>query len=122
MSTDAIDVVGIGCNETVRDLLRKMNIPLLENGVIRGMNAGILSEATRRGIGTMSIMVEADPRFPDARAAAAVIERLNDLLPMELPEEPLLEEAEMLEAQLKALLDPTGEGDGTTPGNAMLYG
>ena len=120
--TEAIDVVGIGCNEKVRDLLRDMNIPLLENGVIRGMNAGILSEATRRGIGTMSIMVEADPRFPDARAAAAVIERLNELLPMKLPEEPLIEEAEMLEAQLKALLDPTGEGDGSTPGNAMLYG
>ena len=56
--TDAIDVVGIGCNETVRSMLKEMDIPLLETGVIRGMNAGILSEASRRGLGTMSIMVE----------------------------------------------------------------
>jgi len=103
-------------------MLKEMDIPLLENGVIRGMNAGILGEASRRGLGTMSIMVEADPRFPDARAAAAIIERLNVLLPMELPEEPLLEEAELLEAQLKALLDTSAGSEGGAATNAMLYG
>ena len=51
-----------------------------------------------------------------------VFQRKNTLLPMELPEEPLLEEAEMLEAQLKAMLEPTGGADGTPSSNAMLYG
>lgn len=121
--TDGIDVVGIGCNEASRELLQKLNIPLLEQGVIRGMNGGILSEATRRGIGTMAIMVEADPRFPDARAAAAAIERLNALLPMNLPGEPLLEEAEMLESHLKAMMESAGMwDDNPSPPNAMLYG
>ena len=121
--TDAIDVVGIG-NETVRSMLKEMDIPLLETGVIRGMNAGILSEASRRGLGTMSIMVEADPRFPDARAAAALIEKLNALLPtIDLPQEPLLAEAEMLEAQISALMESAGESQKSSPSsNAMLYG
>ena len=88
------------------------------------MNGGILSEAMRRGIGTMSIMVEADPRFPDARAAAALIERLNTLLPsMDLPQEPLIAEAEMLEEQLKALMEAAGGSEqGSPSSNAMLYG
>jgi uncharacterized protein len=88
------------------------------------MNGGILSEAMRRGIGTMSIMVEADPRFPDARAAAALIERLNTLLPsMDLPQEPLIAEAEMLEEQLKALMEAAGGNEqGSPSSNAMLYG
>lgn len=121
--TEAIDVVGIGCNESVRAILKDMEIPLLESGVIRGMNAGILSEASRRGIGTMSIMVEADPRFPDARAAAALIERLNNLLPMDLPQEPLIAEAELLEAQLKAMMEAAGGSEqGSPSSNAMLYG
>ena len=122
--TEAIDVVGIGCNETVRSMLKEMDIPLLETGVIRGMNAGILSEASRRGLGTMSIMVEADPRFPDARAAAALIEKLNTLLPtIDLPQEPLLAEAEMLEAQISALTESAGESQKSSPSsNAMLYG
>ena len=122
VDTDAIDVVGIGCNETTRSMLEQMGVPLLETGVIRGMNAGILSEASRRGLGTMSIMVEADPRFPDARAAAAIIERLNALLPMELPQEPLLEEAEMLEEQLKAMMESATGAKGSPSSNAMLYG
>ncbi len=120
--TDEIDIVGIGCNDTVREMLSEMGVPLLQTGVIRGMNAGILSEATRRGLGLMSIMVEADPRFPDARAAAALIETLNTLLPMELPNEPLLQEAEMLEAQLKALMDGAQEAADSPSTNAMLYG
>tara|TARA_B100000900_G_scaffold284708_1_gene243955 strand:- start:1702 stop:2568 length:867 start_codon:yes stop_codon:yes gene_type:complete len=122
--TEAIDVVGIGCNETVRSMLKDMDIPLLETGVIRGMNAGILSEASRRGLGTMSIMVEADPRFPDARAAAALIEKLNTLLPtIDLPQEPLLAEAELLEAQISALMESASESKKSNPAsNAMLYG
>ena len=122
--TEAIDVVGIGCNDSVRGMLKEMGIPLLETGVIRGMNAGILSEASRRGLGTMSIMVEADPRFPDARAAAALIEKLNTLLPaIDLPQEPLLAEAEMLEAQLQALMESAGGATKPSPSsNAMLYG
>ena len=105
-------------------MLNGMGIPLLETGVIRGMNAGILSEATRRGLGTMSIMVEADPRFPDARAAAALIEKLNALLPtIDLPQEPLLAEAELLEAQIQALMESAGEAPRASPSsNAMLYG
>ena len=54
----------------------------------------------------MSIMVEADPRFPDARAAATLIEHLNNLLPaIDLPHEPLIQEAEFLEAQLQSMME-----------------
>ena len=122
--TEEIDVVGIGCNDAARELLEKMEIPLLQQGVIRGMNGGILSEATRRGLGTISMMVEADPRWPDARAAAALIERLNVLLPtIDLPSEPLIEEAEQLESQLKALMESAGQSEKpSTTSNAMLYG
>ena len=50
-------------------------------------------------------MVEADPRFPDARAAAELVKKLNAILPtMHLDDQPLLEEAQLLEEQLKSLL------------------
>jgi uncharacterized protein len=87
-------------------MLKELNIPLLNQGVIKGINAAILSEARRRGLDLMSIMVEADPRFPDARAAATLIEHLNAYLPaIDLPHQPLIEEAEFLEAQIKSMMD-----------------
>ena len=123
--TEGVDLVGIGANEEMRKKLVEMGIPLLEQGVIKGINAAILGESQRRGLGLMSIMVEADTRFPDARAAAVLIETLNELLPaIELDHAPLLEEAEQLEAQLKAMMEgaDSAVGDGQGSPNSMLYG
>ena len=54
----------------------------------------------------MSIMVEADPRFPDARAAAVIIEQLNKMMPVaDLDHEPLLEEAKQLEEQIRSMME-----------------
>ena len=122
--TEGIDIVGIGANDKSRKMLEDMNIPLLQQGVIKGINASILGEARRRGLDLMSIMVEADPRFPDARAAATLIEHLNNLLPaIDLPHEPLIQEAEFLEAQLQSMMEganiPAPESNS---GNSMLYG
>ena len=95
--TEGIDIVGIGANDKSRKMLEDMNIPLLQQGVIKGINASILGEARRRGLDLMSIMVEADPRFPDARAAATLIEHLNNLLPaIDLPHEPLIKKQSSL--------------------------
>ena len=70
----------------------------------------------------MSIMVEADPRFPDARAAAALVKKLNSILPtIHLDDEPLLAEAQMLEEQLKSLLNAASSNDTPSP-SSMLYG
>jgi len=70
----------------------------------------------------MSIMVEADPRWPDARAAATLIETLNKLLPtIDLPHEPLLEEAELLENQIKAMMEGAEAAPDVSTSNSM-YG
>jgi uncharacterized protein len=122
VDTEAIDVVGIGANQKVRDMLTSMDITLLNQGVIKGINAAILSEARRRGLDLMSIMVEADPRWPDARAAATLIETLNKLLPtIDLPHQPLLEEAELLESQIKAMMEGATDAPDVSTSNSM-YG
>ena len=58
--TDGIDLLGIGATDHVCDMLKEMEMPLLTSGVIRGINGVLLSEARRRAIDVMSVMVEAD--------------------------------------------------------------
>jgi predicted ATP-grasp superfamily ATP-dependent carboligase len=66
--------------------------------------------------------------MPDARAAARIINKLDMLLPaIHLDTEPLLEEAERIEEQIKAMLahqlsaaEERGEADSSP--SAMLYG
>ena len=120
--TEAVDVLGVAATPMMTELLEKMEIPLLEQGVIKGMTGVMLSEGASRGRNIMSLMVEADPRFPDARAAAVIIEHLNKMLPVaDLDHGPLLIEAQKLEEQIRNMVE--GAGPEITPAsNSMLYG
>ena len=74
----------------------------------------------------MALLVEADPSYPDARAAAKLIELLDKLLPnIKLDTEPLIEEAERIEKQIKSMMESRlqpGSTDVSDTTDTMLYG
>ncbi len=120
-------LLGIGATDWALEQLKEMDISLLEAGMIAGMSGVLLGEGRRRKLNMMCIMAEATGGIPDARAAARVIEKLNKLLPaMELDTEPLLEEAERIESQIKAMMEHqlgnAGDDHEDDGPNAMLYG
>ncbi len=120
--TEEVDVLGVAATPKMAELLQEMEIPLLEQGVIKGMTGVMLSEGASRGRNIMSLMVEADPRFPDARAAAVIIEHLNKMLPViDLDHGPLLEEAKQLEEQIRNMMDGA-ESEPSPASTSMLYG
>jgi uncharacterized protein len=120
--TEEVDVLGIGTTEGMREMLKDMEILPLEQGVIKGMTGVMLGEGRRRGLDIMSLMVEADPRFPDARAAAVMIQQLNKLLPtIDLDHEPLVIEAERIEEQIRSMIEGT-DIPMSPSSSSMLYG
>ena len=121
--TDDVDVLGVAATETTQKTLEDLNILPLEQGVIKGVTGLLLSEGRRRGLDIMSLMVEADPRYPDARAAAVLISHLNKLLPaIELDHEPLIEEAERIEEQVRQMMEATADTKSPDKPSSMLYG
>lgn len=120
--TEEVDVLGIGTTESMREMLKDMEILPLEQGVIKGMTGVMLGEGRRRGLDIMSLMVEADPRYPDARAAAVMIQQLNKLLPtIDLDHEPLVLEAERIEEQIRSMIEGT-DIPMSPSSSSMLYG
>ncbi len=120
--TEEVDVLGIGTTEGMREMLKDMEILPLEQGVIKGMTGVMLGEGRRRGLDIMSLMVEADPRYPDARAAAVMIQQLNKLLPtIDLDHEPLVIEAERIEEQIRSMIEGT-DIPMSPSSSSMLYG
>jgi uncharacterized protein len=129
MDTDDTDetLLGIGATDWALEQLKTMGIPLLEAGMVAGMSGVLLGEGRRRRLNMLCIMAESAGSIPDARAAARVIEKLDKMLPaIHLDTEPLLAEAERIEAQIKAMVAlqlgaarEKSEDDGP---NAMLYG
>jgi uncharacterized protein len=108
ISTKDIETYGIGSTPRARKLLEDNHIKLFQEGVITGMAGVLLNEGKRRDFDVISLLAEANPQYPDARAAAKVIETLDKLiLHIRLDSGPLYDEAGVIEAQIKSVQKQT---------------
>ncbi len=97
-------VYGIGSTENARDIIGKHEIVQFQEGVISGVAGVLLNEGKRRAFDVISILAEARPNYPDARAAAKVIEAIDKiLLKIDIDVEPLLSEAAEIEAKIMTM-------------------
>jgi len=97
-------IFGIGSTDKTREILSTKDIVPFNEGVISGVAGVLLNEGKRRGADVICLLAEAHPNFPDARAAAVVIEAINSMLTnIDIDTGPLFSEAEAIEAQLKSM-------------------
>ncbi len=103
-----VEVYGIASTDRANELLKKNEVQLFEEGVITGVAGVLLNEGRKRDFDVITLLSEAHPDYPDARAAARVIETIDKiLLHTELDAKPLYEEAERIENQLKSIHQQT---------------
>jgi uncharacterized protein len=101
---EPVDVYGIGSTPNAKKLLQSHDIALFTEGVITGVAGVLLNEGKSRDFDVVSVMAEAHPDYPDARAAAKVIETIDKmLLHIHIDAKPLYIEAEKIEGQLKTI-------------------
>lgn len=102
--SEQASVYGVGSTDGSSELLKKNGIKIFEEGVITGVAGVLLNEGKKREFDVISLLSEAHPDYPDARAAARVIDAIDKiLLHTQLDAKPLYEEAERIEVQLKAI-------------------
>ncbi len=119
-----VEVYGIGSTDRTNDLLKKNGVAMFEEGVITGVAGVLLNEGRKRDFDVITLLSEAHPDYPDARAAARVIETIDKLLlHTELDAKPLYEEAERIEMQIKSIQQQTESVKKTTaPQRPSMYG
>lgn len=99
-----VQVYALGSTQETRDLLAKHDIQQFGNGIITGVSGVLLNLGKKDGINAISILAEANPNYPDARAAAKVIEAIDKLLPgVKIDVKPLYTEAENIEKTLRMM-------------------
>lgn len=96
-----VRVYGIASTRRAQELYIEPNVTPFMEGVITGIAGVLLNEGRRRGFDVLTFLAEANPEYPDARAAAKIIDTINHiLLRSSLDPEPLIHEAERIEQQL----------------------
>jgi uncharacterized protein len=118
-----VGVYGVGSTDWMREELKKNGVQEFTEGVITGVAGVLLNEGKRRDFNVATLLAEAHPDYPDARAAAKVMELIDKfLLHIDLDVKPLYEEAERIESQLKTIHKQTSETK--TPGQHQpsMYG
>jgi uncharacterized protein len=96
-------------NRAAAPLLEKYHFQLA-NGVVTGLAGGILLGAIGRVTPVLCLVAQAHKDYPDARAAAKVIETVNPLVPLlVLDTKPLREKARQIESEVRRTLQQTRE-------------
>ena len=98
---DIVDAYAIGSTENARQLFQSMNIPQFKNGIIAGVSGVLLNKGKHEKADVISILSEAHPNYPDARAAASAITVIGTLIGVKINVAPLYDEAERIEKQLQ---------------------
>ncbi len=105
---DKPKVFAIINNEKLEKEVKK-NTELLKNGVLLGVSAAILLESKEKKVKNVCYLSEAHSTVPDGYAAAAVIDKLNEILKLEVNTQPLIKEARKFEETLKNVIKKSRE-------------
>jgi len=96
-------------NRAAAPLLEKYHFDAA-NGVVTGLAGGLLLGAIGRTTPVLCLVAQAHKDYPDARAAAKVIETVNPLVPLLLLDtKPLREKARQIETEVRKTLQQTRE-------------
>src|SRR3989344_2291032 len=80
----------------------KIGITKLKEGIILGVTGALMLE---NGLNVSCIFTETHSNLPDSRAAAKIIETLDNYLGLKIDPKPLIKKAENFEAKIKSLME-----------------
>lgn len=100
-----VDVYQVTTGGKAKEFVEGLEVKDFKTGMVSGMTGILLFKGRIQRFPVISILADAHRKFPDSRSAAAVLSVLNKLLPkIEIDHDPLLEQAELLETQIKEAL------------------
>jgi len=96
-------------NDRTEELLKKVKVEELSEGIMVGPYPMILRESLKEGLPAVAILAQAYGRYPDPGAAASVLKALSKLLEIKVNVNELLEKAEETRLKMRDLMRRTNQ-------------
>ena len=108
---DKVGIYGAGSTERARELITRFKLTPMEIGIITGVSGHMLYLANMEERDVLWLLGPAHAQFPDARAAAKMIEVIDEMLPViEIDTSPLIEQAAKIEGEIQKARDMLQRG------------
>jgi uncharacterized protein len=99
-------VWGVCSNQEMKKQLNNFKIDRTVEGMITGVNGVLLYEGVLKKQNVMCLLSEAHSNFPDSRAAANLLKKLDIMLPeIKIDPKPLIKEAEDIEKRIRTYME-----------------
>ena len=119
-----VNIFGVGSNSKMTQILKKHKIKLTKEGMVTGVTGVLLYKGVLLKQDVICLLAEAHSSYPYSRAAAALLEKLDIMLPLiKIDPTPLYEEAEKIEENIKKFMEqskPTAPVLSSSP--SQMYG
>jgi len=104
VAVETEEVYGVPSSAGAASELVKNGVKVMANGIITGVSSALLNLSRRTDVDILAILAEVQPEYPNARAAARIIEAIDKILKYtEIDVSPLYVEAEKIEAALRTI-------------------
>ena len=98
-------VYGIGSTPKMKNFLKKYNIEQTQEGMITGVTGVLLYGGALANRDVICLLSEAHQTYPDSRAAANLVKKLDIILPgIKIDPDPLYKEAKKIEENIRRFL------------------
>lgn len=91
-------------NPVHRKKFEKLGIDCLGEGIVVGVSGALVLQAMSTKLDVCSLFAETHSNLPDAKAAAKIIEMLDQYVGLKIDYKPLLKQAEEFEKRLRTML------------------
>lgn len=116
-------VVGVPSSDSAAKLIDDQKVPTLPSGYVGGVVGALLHAGQRHGLDVVGLLAETAPGFPDAKAAARLVEILDRMVPgIKIETAPLLAEAELIEEQIRQQRERQESSQASQRDHVVMYG
>lgn len=107
------ELYGIASNDEMSNYLKAKKIKMIQEGVTTGVSGVLLAKCAATGFPAFSLLAESKSGYPDPRAAATLLEKLEAVVGLKVDIKALLQEAGVIETKMKKMIDQIKKEGGT---------